>query len=330
MKKIFFFFILCLAFYLLLAPVHPAQAAFTSLVDEVSLPCMASGDCTPCDVLQVLFNFAKFIFVSMGGLVLLFIMWQASGMIMNWGNAEAIKAATDKMKSTLLAAFIILAAYFLVGALISVYSDNTFKTFIKRQASADWNIGPKCESGKRPEKINDTTGWSGGQSQGSLITNGCKSSWEQGSASGCGGSCGGIKTKPDIRVEQCNDASPELVELLKCIQTKRGDYPLLKDINTVPIMINSISDDHGLGTCRDFYSVQCTSDNADSQNCCYHGRGSCHYGGQNGKTGSYAADFGTLGVDGSQFESLVISGCNGNFRNEGDHYHVSARACSGQ
>ncbi len=325
MKK---FFIIVAVVSILLLPSLPAKAF--SLMDNVSTTCWSPGttdlkakinigDCTICDVLQVAFNFAKFIFASMAGLVLLFIIWQSVGMIMNWGNAEAIKTAMDKMKSTLFAALIILAAYTLVGAFINIYSGGNFKTFIKGQTSSSWSVGPKCESGRpKTEQIYD-----GGYS--SITDSGCGRDVSR--ECGCKGDiangnigcdCGGISNNNG----QCYDASQSLEDLLGCIKREVD-----KQAPSIILRITSISDSAGLNHCRSNYVKPP----------CAHMPGSCHYGGSYHLDGSYAADFGVENIQTflNVFKKIVIDQCNGNFIDETNiagvdpHYHVS-KGCSGE
>lgn len=329
MKK---FFIIVAVVSILLLPSLPAKAF--SLMDNVSTTCWSPGttdlkakinigDCTICDVLQVAFNFAKFIFASMAGLVLLFIIWQSVGMIMNWGNAEAIKAATDKMKSTLLAALIILAAYTLVGAMINVYSGGNFKTFIKGQTSSSWSVGPKCESGSRPT-MEQT--YDGGYS--SITDGGCRSSWETGNGPTCGGNCGNLGLRTDAR--QCQDASPKLTALLDCINMNlfrvgsSKDYPNLanKLLNVNSISI-SPAGGGGLMLCRTNYV----------KSKCTHAKNSCHFGGGSLTDGSHAVDIDDKYADGSavDFDELrrLTQACDpGRYIVlESDHIHLSDSKC---
>ncbi|NMB47986.1 hypothetical protein GYA13_00895 [Candidatus Kuenenbacteria bacterium] len=337
MKKIFLVFIFLISFSILLLPTHPAQA-FMSLVDNVDNLCLTKGDCNVCDVLQVIVNFGKFIFVTMAGLVMLFFMWQAIGLIMNWGNAEAIKTAMDKIKSTLLAALIILAAYLLVSLLINLYSGNSFQTLIKGQISANWNIGPICkERGPRPSSSSgegiDTSGVV--NSLGCGIDAGKDCSCNQDTPrNGC--DCGGLNYK----VAQCKDASFQLENLLECI--KKANSKRVEDgKNALHFMITSISDSAGLARCRDNYS----------QPPCAHTSGSCHYGGPyKNPNGSFAADFEVNETMKGYWDpglkdeyKAMVNACNGYFIDWKDeqnqkgtgetvtpHFHISdPQACSG-
>lgn len=325
MKKLFI--ILAVAFVLFL-PSMPA-AAF-SLVDGLNPACLSSGDCTTCDILQVVFNFGKFIFMSTAALALLFGLWQASGMVMNWGNAEAVKMAKDKLLSTLLAVFIILASYTLVGALITTFAgQGNFKSdFFK---SGKWWVGPTCET-QRPESTFPprTTGGGTGASG-----DGCKSAWEAGTKPGCGGNCGSITTS-GIRSDQCQDASKDLITLLVCFRAKIAEEKARDASFNFPLSITSISDDNGLSFCRDTSPFPRRCSSSGDTNCCWHTQNSCHY-----KTdGSHAADFSITNEWG--WESIYKSkmkkaaeDCGGNFLDyldEGStikHFHIS-KGCSGK
>ncbi|NMC51479.1 hypothetical protein GYA54_01975 [Candidatus Kuenenbacteria bacterium] len=316
MKKIFLIVVLLAVIFLPLKYTH----AF-SLVDGIDA-CKATGNCTLCDVLKVAFNFAKFIFMSTAALALLFGLWQASGMVMNWGNAEAVKVAKGKIMNTLLAILIILASYLLVGTFINLFSGGTFKSNFN---GGEWWKGPTCET-ERP-----TTPTTGGQNSNGA---GCKSSWEDGTESGCRGNCAGITTG-GIKADQCQDASPALVELLNCFRSKI-DEEKNKDPNfSFSLIITSISDDDGIKKCRTAY-VPCPS-GSNGQGCCDHTQNSCHYQ----LDGSHAADFritNEWGWETAGYKDKMkkaAEACRGNFldyKDEGSsivHFHIST-GCTGK
>ncbi|MFH1890473.1 MAG: hypothetical protein ABIJ91_02830 [Candidatus Kuenenbacteria bacterium] len=151
MSKIFIFTILFLMIFGLLLPVGKVEAF--SLVDGIS-KCVSTGNCTVCDMLQVLYNVAKFIFISMSGIALIMILWAGIGLIMNWGMAEGIAANKKIILHTLLAVAIILLAWTLVNALIfflagadnkgnlNVYKNPDFKESLW---TGSWWVGPKCK-----------------------------------------------------------------------------------------------------------------------------------------------------------------------------------------
>lgn len=307
MKKIFLVIILLAVIFLPLKYTH----AF-SLLDNIDMGCLERGDCTPCDGLQVLFNFAKFIFMSTAALTLLFGLWQASSMVMNWGNAEAVKVAKGKLMNTLLAVLIILASYLLVGTFINLFSGGTFKSHFN---NGEWWKGPTCVR-ERPSRGQVESPSQGGNNQ--AVGTGCKSAWESGTQPGCGGDCGGIPTS-GIDSRQCQDANQDLKSLLQCIKSKESS------LSGMSLIITSISDDEGINRCRENWAKPP----------CSHTRGSCHYGGPSkNQNGSYAADFRASSFNQS-FKNIIDS-CNGNFIDETNiagvtpHFHVSSKSCSGE
>lgn len=119
------------------------QAKAFSMVEGLSSACMNSGNCTICDFLRVFHNFGRFIFVSMSGIALLYILWNAIGMILNWGVPEKIAGAKKGITNTLLAVLIILLAWTLVNAIGFAFlrADVTNRDF---WSSGQWWVGPDC------------------------------------------------------------------------------------------------------------------------------------------------------------------------------------------
>lgn len=123
---------------------------------------------------------------------------------------------------------------------------------------------------------------------------------------------------------QCSDASPDLVNLISCVYQKMNGN----------VQISSISDSNGGVTCYKDHPnwPQCTTD--PQSNCCYHSKGSCHYGGTC-LDGSHAVDFSykpygsnTNAVTIGDLQS-AISGCGGKANPEGNppHMHASIGTC---
>jgi hypothetical protein len=92
-----------------------------TLMDNVNDRCKKVGDCTLCDVMMVIYNVGRFIFISIAGVSLILLLWAGIGLIMNWGNAESIAANKKIIFHTFLAIVIILAAWTLVNLLIKFY-----------------------------------------------------------------------------------------------------------------------------------------------------------------------------------------------------------------
>ncbi|MEI7425406.1 MAG: hypothetical protein WCK16_00575 [Candidatus Moraniibacteriota bacterium] len=120
---------------------------------------------------------------------------------------------------------------------------------------------------------------------------------------------------------QCNDASPELQELMLKMKNLLGDK----------MMINSVSDNNGGGV--DCYRnnptwKQCTNDS--STECCHHKKSSCHYGGTVGGK-SEAIDVST--ATGLTADNIITAAKNsgaGYWKDEAvsyNHIHVSTTKC---
>ena len=320
MKKLLAFLILLIVLSLPFSSVNAI-----SLTDNVA--CLGDGNCTPCDLLTVAFNFAKFIFVSMAALVLLFILWQSLFLVLNMGNEETVKTAKDKIKNTLIAALIILGAYSIVALAINIYSDNLPGSKNTGWWAKGWWTGPVCPSGKRPETIQSTGAVTEGCGHDIGVPCNCSDYFD-----GC--HCGGIPTSAGINAWQCEDASIELEQLLVCFKREVGKEGLTL------FNITSISDDDGLNNCRTAY-VACPT-GSNGVGCCDHMKGSCHYGGSGGINGSFAADFGVGPPTQVNFRAItgkyksIVKRCGGNYIDETEiagvprHFHISAEACSGE
>ena len=133
------FFIGLVALFILggVAAALPVEAI--SLMDGVSPGCKESGNCTVCDIMRVIYNVGRFIFMSMAGVALILLLWAAIGLIFNWGNAEMIAQNKKIIFHTFLAILIILAAYILVNMLLTVLSGGTLGADLKT-----WSQGPVC------------------------------------------------------------------------------------------------------------------------------------------------------------------------------------------
>ena len=142
MKKLFLFFILLFLLAGFLMPVADAHAF--SLMEEVGRGCIDSGNCTFCDILRVIHNVGRFIFISMAGVAFILFMWAGTGLIFNWGSTETIAANKKLIFHTLLAIVIILAAYTLVNILLHVLSDTPLTTEYTFNRKAWWQ-GPTCQ-----------------------------------------------------------------------------------------------------------------------------------------------------------------------------------------
>src|SRR3989338_8193238 len=137
MKKLFLFFILLFLLAGFLLPVTDAQAIY--LLENISPGCSGRGDCTFCDILRVIHNVGRFIFVSMAGIAFILFMRAGIGLIFNWGSAERIAANKKLIFHTLLAIVIILAAYTIVNMLLQLLTGQT------QLSGKAWWQGPTCQ-----------------------------------------------------------------------------------------------------------------------------------------------------------------------------------------
>lgn len=144
-SKIIILFILLVIIFI---PIISANAF--SLTDGID-SCKATGNCSVCDVLRVLYNVGRFIFMSMSGIALIMILWFAIGLIMNWGIAEEIAKAKKGILHTILALVIIILAWTLVNAIGWGFLGAQTNPFWKKgnetatgQAVWKWWEGPEC------------------------------------------------------------------------------------------------------------------------------------------------------------------------------------------
>lgn len=120
-------------------------------------------------------------------------------------------------------------------------------------------------------------------------------------------------------VEQLNDASNDLIKLLNCISQK---VPPKDDQGNCQWLISSISDSHGMASCKgDNWPCQCGKPGCDLQDCCYHQKYSCHYGGKDCQGKSYAFDLKWTGEYGEVED--VVDECGGDVYREANHTHIS-------
>lgn len=130
----------------------PFGVGAISLMEGVSSGCWqsgggGSGNCSVCDILVVIYNVGRFIFLSMAGVALIMFLFGAIGLILNMGNPELVARNKKLILNTLLAVIIIITAFTLVNAVIYVFSgkdpgDKLDQTFWKSEV---WYIGPTCE-----------------------------------------------------------------------------------------------------------------------------------------------------------------------------------------
>lgn len=82
--------------------------------------CREQGDCGWCDFVDMMVIIQKIILYMFGSLALVMIIWGGFGVVTAAGNQEKITANRKVIISTLFGVLIILAAYFLVSAILAI------------------------------------------------------------------------------------------------------------------------------------------------------------------------------------------------------------------
>lgn len=285
------------------------------------LDCFAKSNCDLCDAVQLITKIVNAVLEISGAVALLFFVIAGVMLLTSQGVPGRITTGKKMIFGSLIGIGIVYFAWTGVNFIIYSFGDGS----ASGQSVATIFTQPWNEL--RCIKMGENT----------LVdyvppvpTGACKSPWEVGNALTCGGNLVGFVIS-GINPLQSQDASPALVTFLTNMDTQLHNYPTrYGSLTKSMLIITSVSDDHGLSYCRDYYSHQCTS--SYETNCCYHTQNSCHYG--HGATdGSYALDFrafsGTnVATLNTLFETLVRNS-GGNYLLEGDHTHVSTSACTG-
>ncbi|MDD5290063.1 MAG: pilin [Patescibacteria group bacterium] len=295
----------------ILTPIAVLAASASTLNCGDSLLCMpcydTPGGCGTCDIVAMINKIVRLILMLAGVASLLMFVWAGLEMIISAGSPDKIKSARTKIIGSLTGILIIYFAWVGVNLIIEKFTANDASVF---SLGGKWN---KLECISEPAI--DTQSIQ--QNNGSVGT----------TPPITGNSCLGFQIF-GIKSSQCQDVSPSLAKFLAKIYDK-----LPKTINNVTlsvsdIIITSISDNHGLVTCRDHYLGQCPNDNKDhdGDSCCYHANGSCHYG-NNKKDGSYAIDIQNLNSQKAAILKILVEGNGGKYYPESTHIHISTNTC---
>jgi len=140
MNKLFLFFILLFLLAGFLMPVADAHAF--SLMEGVGGGCTGSGNCTFCDILRVIHNVGKFVFLSTAGIAMIMFIIGGLMLIFNMGNAEAVTKSKQLILHTFIAVVIILAAYTIVNLIINLFLHVDPATWF---INGEWWQGPTCQ-----------------------------------------------------------------------------------------------------------------------------------------------------------------------------------------
>jgi hypothetical protein len=144
MSKYRFYFIIILILFLSSFLLSVSEAQAISLMDGVRSECTGSGNCSVCDILRVVYNVGRFVFMSMAGVALILFLGAAIGLVFNWGSATLIAANKKLIFHTFLAVIIILVAYTVVNLLIFVLTGNQAGSDFNWQNRSWWQ-GPTCQ-----------------------------------------------------------------------------------------------------------------------------------------------------------------------------------------
>jgi len=140
MNKLFLFFILLFLLAGFLMPVADAHAF--SLMEGVGGGCTGSGNCTFCDILRVIHNVGKFVFLSTAGIAMIMFIIGGLMLIFNMGDAEAVTKSKQLILHTFIAVVIILAAYTIVNLIINLFLHVDPATWF---INGEWWQGPTCQ-----------------------------------------------------------------------------------------------------------------------------------------------------------------------------------------
>ncbi len=285
------------------------------------LDCFAKNNCDLCDAVQLITKIVNAVLEISGAVALLFFVIAGVMLLTSQGVPGRIATGKKMIFGSLIGIGIVYFAWTGVNFIIYSFGDGSASgKSVATIFTQPWNQLQCVKMGENTlvDYVPPTP---------PIPAGACKSPWEAGSAPTCGGNLAGFATA-NINPLQSQDASPALVIFLMRMRSTFDSNPT----NYLPLTINdiiitSVSDDHGLSYCRDSYPTQCVSPN--TTNCCYHMRNSCHYG-HGATNGSYALDFRySLWSHIDPFQRLV-NDSGGFFLLEGDHFHVSIPACTGQ
>ncbi len=257
--------------------------------------------CNLCDIIQTGVNIFRWILGIFGGAALLLFIWHSFSFLSSGGKTEKIETAKKGLVHTIIGLVIVLGSWTIVNMVIALLTTPEgslppqFATIFSGQS---WN---KYCAG----------------------VNVVKESAEEAAELANHPSLAGYTFQAGI-YRQLGEASSELLRLLGCLRPK-----LAAGVG----VISSITDSNFIGRLKICEAVSCPhSDNGadcDEVTCCVHKCNSCHYGGGQGN-GSHAVDFAdTENFDeiNSAVRSADCSVYAGYIASEGDHIHISTRAC---
>ncbi len=126
----------------------PVETGAISLMEGVSSDCWSQGgespgNCDVCDILVVVYNVGRLVFMSMAGIALIMMIIAGIGLIINAGNPEMVARSKRLILNTFIAVLIIMAAYTIVNFTIFTLSGETFSR--EFWTDGEWFKGPSCK-----------------------------------------------------------------------------------------------------------------------------------------------------------------------------------------
>lgn len=150
MRRLFILVLILIVSASIFWPMTYSQAAM-NLMQGVSVKCYgpdSSGDCTLCDMLVVVHNVAKLIFVTMSAIALIMLLVAGIGLILNMGNMQTVATNKRIIANTVIAVVIIMVAWTIVNFTIYTLLGKQPGTELNEPfwSSGFWYKGPSCKS----------------------------------------------------------------------------------------------------------------------------------------------------------------------------------------
>ncbi len=146
MRKFFIFLLILIIGVGILLPVSQSQAKM-SLMEGISPQCKNNGTCSLCDMLVVVHNVAKLIFVSMSAIALIMLLVAGIGLILNMGNMQTVATNKKIITNTVIAVVIIMVAWTIVNFTIYTLVGKEPNEKLNKEfwSTEYWYNGPSCK-----------------------------------------------------------------------------------------------------------------------------------------------------------------------------------------
>jgi hypothetical protein len=143
-----------LALFIIILLQSPAQASFM-----VGGECLKSGDCSVCDLIQVVINVGTFIFAIVGAIALLFLVIGGFFMLISAGESAKIAKGKKIMVNSIIGLLITLSAYSFVVLFVGIYTSGfTWEASLKCSVPAPALPGAPCIGAKKPANAGQCCG----------------------------------------------------------------------------------------------------------------------------------------------------------------------------